>query len=294
MIVNWLYSFHMPLFFFAAGWIYKEKSVVVDLKRRLQTIVVPYFSFGFPVLIYWQLIERSFRESDMSFLDSLFGLFSGEYGRLDFNVHLWFLPCFFVTVIMFNLLVNLGKKRLAYFVAVVMSVGFIFILLPELPWGVDRVFKYIAFYAGGVLLADKTEIEILKSRVVKIIVGLCLLGLNFGLAYLDLTTSLMWFVTGFIGVFACVLLSKAINKNRLLQYFGRISLIVLCLHGPIYRIVVKMLSMPLGISTDGVRENFILAMIVVAITMAICSVAYEIVVRLAPWMVGKSYIKNYK
>lgn len=267
---------------------------MADLKRRLQTIVVPYFSFGFPTLVYWQLIERRFRQSDMSFLDSLLGLFSGEYGILDFNVHLWFLPCFFVTVILFNLLVKLGRRKLAYLLATVTSIVYIFVSLPELPWGIDRVFKFIGFYAGGVWLAGKTEIELLKNKVAKIIIVLSLLGLNFGLAYIDLTTGLMWFATGIIGVLACVLLSRAINKNRLLQYFGRISLIVLCLHGPIYRIVVKVLSMPLGISANAVRENFILAMAVVAITMAICSVAYEVVIRIAPWMVGKSYTREYK
>ena len=46
---------------------YKEKSVLTDIKRRIQTIVVPYFSFGLLVLLYWQVIERRFRDSDMSF-----------------------------------------------------------------------------------------------------------------------------------------------------------------------------------------------------------------------------------
>ena len=55
-----------------------------------------------------------------------------------------------------------------------------------------------------------------------------------------------------------------------------------------YRIVVKIVSIPLHVSTDVVRENFLLAMVVVAITMAICSMAYEIVVKAAPWMLGKS------
>ena len=81
---------------------YKEKSVLTDIKRRIQTIVVPYFSFGLLVLLYWQVIERRFRNSDMSFMDSLLGLFSGCYDNLDFNVHLWFLPCFFVTVALFQ------------------------------------------------------------------------------------------------------------------------------------------------------------------------------------------------
>lgn len=63
------------------------------------------------------MIERRFRDSDMSFMDSLLGLFSGCYDNLDFNVHLWFLPCFFVTVVLFNVLVNLGwgkEDRICY------------------------------------------------------------------------------------------------------------------------------------------------------------------------------------
>ena len=293
VIFNWIYSFHMPLFFFAAGWVYKEKPVLVDLKRRLQTIVVPYFSFGLLVLIYWQLIERRFRTSDMGFLDSFLGLISGEYGKLDFNVHLWFLPCFFMTVVLFNILVNLGHKKAAYIVTTVMSLIYIVIPLPELPLGIDRVFKYIAFYAVGVLVAEKIgEAEFVRSRLVKFLIAFCLICLNFLLAYKNLTVGIMWFVTALIGVFACTMFSQAIDKNKVLQYFGRISLIVLCLHGPIYRIVIKVLSIPLGVSTDFVRGNFLLAMVVAVITMAICSAAYEVVIRLAPWMAGKKLERN--
>ena len=50
IIFNWLYSFHMPLFFFAAGWVYKKKQFLIDIKRRIQTIVIPYFSRPFQVL----------------------------------------------------------------------------------------------------------------------------------------------------------------------------------------------------------------------------------------------------
>lgn len=56
-------------------------------------------------------------------------------------------------------------------------------------------------------------------------------------------------------------------------------------------LVVKIVSIPLHMSTDAVRENFLLAMVVVAVTMLICSIAYEIVVRIVPWMIGKKKIK---
>ena len=285
-VFNWLYSFHMPLFFLAAGWVYKEKPVLTDIKRRIQTIVVPYFSFGLLVLIYWQVIERRFRDSDMSFMDSLFGLFSGCYDNLDFDVHLWFLPCFFATVVLFNILANLGGKKIAYIVAALMSLIYVALLMPELPWGINRVFKYIGFYAVGVFLTGR-ETKIVDRKIRTGVVAVVLLILNFFLSYHNLATGIMWLVTALIGVLALILISQLINQNRVLQYLGRISLVILCIHGPVYRIVVKIVSIPLHMGTDAVRENFLLAMIVVAVTMLICSVAYEIVVRIAPWMVGK-------
>ena len=69
---NWLYSFHMPLFFFVAGYLYKQKDMLPDLKRRIQTIVIPYFSLGSIVLLYWALLERRFRDST-----------TGECGRKE-------------------------------------------------------------------------------------------------------------------------------------------------------------------------------------------------------------------
>ena len=285
-VFNWLYSFHMPLFFLVAGWVYKEKSVLTDIKRRIQTIVVPYFSFGLLVLFYWQVIERRFRDSDMSFMDSLLGLFSGSYDNLDFNVHLWFLPCFFVTVVLFNILVNLGGRKFAYIAVALMSLVYVVLPMPELPWGFNRVFKYIGFYAVGFFGAGR-ETKIVDRNVGTGAIAVILLALNFFLALHNLTTGIMWFVTAMIGVSSIILISQLINENRILQYFGRISLIVLCIHGPVYRIVVKIVSIPLHMGTDAVRENILLAMIAVAVTMFICSVAYEVVVRIGPWMVGK-------
>ena len=56
--------------------------------------------------------------------------------------------------------------------------------------------------------------------------------------------------------------------------------------------MLKIVSISLHMGTDVVRENFLLVMVVVAITMAICSTAYEAVVRVAPWMVGKKKVKE--
>ena len=268
---------------------YKQKSILVDVKRRIHTIVIPYFTFGLLVLVYWQLVERRFRDSDMSFLSSFFGLLSGQYGYLDFNVHLWFLPCFFVTVIFYNVLVSVGGRKLAWIVSVFMSVAYIVDPLPGLPWGIDRVFKYMGFYAGGHAMVCGGVEKRIKEKSLGFNGIMCLIlgALNFCFSYMDLYKGIMWFITAFIGVVSVFIISQFINENKMLQYFGRISLIVLCIHGPVYRVFVKLVSIPLGISTGAVRSNVLIALIVVVLTLAICAVAYEVVIRIAPWAVGK-------
>ena len=57
---------------------------------------------------------------------------------------------FFLTVILFNILVCLGGNKVAYTVSVLMSCIYIVFPMQELYWGFNRVFKYIGFYAIGV------------------------------------------------------------------------------------------------------------------------------------------------
>lgn len=287
IIFNWLYSFHMPLFFFAAGWVYKKKQFLIDIKRRIQTIVIPYFSFGLVVLIYWQLIERKFRYSNMSFTKALLGLLSGEYNYLDFNVHLWFLPCFFLTVILFNVIVNITNKKIAYIISAVMSLIFIAVPLPEMLWGLDRVFMYIAFYAIGDYISDDMIYIYNFNKSIQIFIAFFMMVVNFILSYFSLTTGIMWFVAGSIGVGGAMIVYNLINKNKFLEYLGQISLLILCIHGPIYRVVVKIMSILINVNTDIIRQNFLMTIIVVIITLSICSIAYKIIIYIAPWMLGK-------
>lgn len=289
VVYDWIYSFHMPLFFLAAGMVYKEKAIWIDLKRRIQTIVLPYFCFGIPTLIYWQLIERKFRDSDEDFMTAVFGLVSGQYDYLAFNVHLWFLPCFFIVVTLFNVFVHIGGRRFAVIVSIIMSLSYIIVPLPALPWGIDRAFRFIVFYAAGSIFSQRNAEKIIDehSISVKICVAVILLGINFILSYFSLNSGIMWFVTAFIGTTSMLIASVLIKGNRALEYFGKISLAVLCIHGPVYRILIKLVSIPLRVSADTVRANIFLSLIVTAFTLGICAIACQIIDRFTPWMIGK-------
>ena len=303
---NFIFSFHMPLFFMVAGWLYREIPVRQNIKHKFCTVMIPYFSFGLLTLIYWQLIERRFRASDMTFLQSLIGLIRGEYDFLDFNVHLWFLPCFFLTVVIYNGLRNVVGRRGTYIVAICLSAVYVIgvyssFVLPSLPWGLNRVCQYIGFYAIGNWMSElgvngkveagrRTVWAVIATAVLAAVFTLSLSESTIGI---DLTTGVFWFITGTLGTVAVgiysILLSglRASIINNLISFLGRISLVVLCVHGPVYRVISKVLSVVIGWETDAVRSNFFFAVVIVIITLAVCSIAYMVIDRLMPWMIGK-------
>ncbi len=288
----WIYSFHMPLFFFAGGWLYKRRNIVLDIVRRIQTVVVPYLCFGTITLVYWQLIERKFRSSDLSFVDSVLGFLLGKYDQLDFNQHLWFLPSYFIVTVLFNAIVVMGRKygkQLALIVSLVMSVIYVLIPLPSLPWGIDRAFRFIGFYAMGMLFSTFhiDEKATKAGKGILLLFAIISISINYLLASHFECSGIMWFVTATFGVFSMLLLSLCIEHNRLLEYLGLVSLGVLCIHGPVYRVLVKLISIPLHLETNETRENALLALCVVLITICICVIMYNVIKKLLPWMVGK-------
>lgn len=284
----------MPLFFFAGGWVYRKKKIKDDLLGRIKKIVIPYFTFGAVILIYWYFIERSFRSISQTFGEAALGLLLGEYKLLDFHSHLWFLPCFFVLAVFYNILVNIGGNKTAYIASAVMAVIHIFVPLPDLPWGIDRVFRYIGYYAVGHLLAElKADELVARSPIAVRLTGAVILtGGNFALAYYDLNGGAMWFVTAFVGIAGLSVISMLLERVKALQYVGRISLVILCIHGPIYRVLCKLLSMPLGVSTEELRSSAVPMLIITAVTIALCALAYELLKRIAPWTIGEKDAKS--
>ena len=49
-----IYTFHMPLFFFLSGCVFSVNKYNFKefLKRKIKTIVVPYFALGIPMIIF--------------------------------------------------------------------------------------------------------------------------------------------------------------------------------------------------------------------------------------------------
>lgn len=295
-VLGWFYSYHMPLFFFAGGLVYKKRDILSDLKARLYSTIVPYFVFGTLIALYWYFVERSFRDIDQTLGGAFLGLISGQYEYLEFHSHLWFLPCFFVTAVVYNILMNIGGKPVAYTVSLLITAAWVIFPIPSLPWGVDRVMMYIGLYAAGHAFmehgaGEKTSALPLWIKAVGAAVLLCASVL---LTDNGLTLGVMKYVTALAGIMAFLLIAMMTERVKLFVYVGRITLVTLCIHGPVYRVLIKLISIPMNCTTDEVRSNILPVLLITVVTTAICAAVYELLKRFVPWIIGVKRAKTDK
>lgn len=302
-IYNWIYSFHMPLFFLASGVVYKERPLLEDIIHRARTIMIPYFAFGIITLSYWQLAERHYKPSDFSFAKALKGLLIGNEDALVFNIPLWFLPCFFLTLVLYNLIrritqrcikhaSRLRKQSISFAFCIVLCVIYSLDILRPLPWGIDRIPKYIVFVAIGEMLLPTPKNGYENATTARTPVTPCrrtrfcsfLLALTLSAPSIILSNKLsyndvkyQWYLVAGIGCTLVIALSIAIANSRCLQLCGRAALTTLCIHGAIYRALIYALSQFTGYSLEWFRTTPVIILVLALVTTVICTLAHSLV-----------------
>lgn len=113
---QYLYSFHVPLFFFVIGLYFKASRVSFChfCKKKAISLLVPYFAFAvISVLIFSVLGELASSALDSDAVDFSLGtnLLEVLTGQCRANRPLWFLPCMFVFYILCFGLTKLTENR---------------------------------------------------------------------------------------------------------------------------------------------------------------------------------------
>lgn len=108
-ITTWIYTFHVPLFFFLSGVIFHEETLSIKtfLKKKGMALLVPFF--------VWALISTGTFAGMSSFISMQPTLQSSQtnplisilMGYCDANSPLWFLPCLFIVEILMLIIIKL-------------------------------------------------------------------------------------------------------------------------------------------------------------------------------------------
>lgn len=190
IVCQWIYTFHMPLFFFISGYLLEytsarkgRKIVDVELKpfisRKAKRLLIPYLFWGtavfFPKAMLASFSVRPIDASLSSYIYMIVHPYKNVVGSL------WFLPTLFMVfslmIIMFKLCRRLhpsikGKLNIAVFVSLAVSC-FTFYDFDQLL-NLEGVVYYIFYFLSGVWMARNKPIESLKHTFLLFVVSLVL------------------------------------------------------------------------------------------------------------------------
>ena len=268
MLKQFIYAFHMPLFFVLAGFLMAVKGEAgKDLKsvilHKAKGLLVPYVIFSVLYLIVSFIEIKAGVVTDVSVAgNAIRSLFL--YG----DSVLWFLPCLFFAEAGGLFIANYFGKNWQVILTIALGLGFYLPILrgqdifskigvmlnngiPSagncliMLWMVLlRSGMMLVFLMAGYLCKDAIGRLSRVRRVPKILVAIVSLLATFGVSLLNQSSidikninigNPFLFITGaMLGSVGIITLSMLLERVRILRFWGRNSLIIMCTHLNLY------------------------------------------------------------
>ena len=216
-----------------------------------------------------------------------------------FNVPLWFLPClFFVQIVGAFLFPKLQDRRLLWIVSIVW-VAFLSVSQFEIKsmWISQTLYSF-PFFAIGYLVGKKNFISFEKkygniSWWCRSFAFLPLICLFFCCCRNDMMSShypmgyIAFFVVAIICFYCCFVLSVNVTKFKWLLWLGENSLVIMCLHEPLKRIIIVIFSRILHMEVMAVRESISLSILITCVTITIIVPVCIFINKKCSWVLGR-------
>lgn len=265
-LTTYIYSFHIPLFFFVSGYLFDAGRYVgyrFFLKRRFFTRIIPYLFFY--MISYVIILIKVAWIAGSNFTSLLvtggFKLFlypiiiglvyaNGEWLSRVENVALWFLPCLFVAENIFYALHKIVKADIIKLWLILFGVSLVayfenLYVKTSLPWTINGSLTGVVFCGLGFTMK-----ELSKQRVTPILKNKIVTMLFWGVftiicAFLALLNGrvdmneniygnyLLFYGAAISGIISYVLMAPILAIFPFFSYLGRNSIIMFGLHMPI-------------------------------------------------------------
>lgn len=250
-LLAYVSSFHMPIFFFLSGYIFslkKDKHFSEFIVKKFKTLIIPYLFFGLIACLYCLVFIS--KQSALETLKALFTVSSINFGQ---SQALWFLPCIFITELMFYLIVLKVKNNKSIlcvlFVLSLLGYSYSKFTNVRLLYSSDIALTAIVFYGLGYIVKNSRKINVYLTRASeKLYLILFMFILDCILSWINGITDMrnlvynnyfLYYFSAISGILSYILLFihlctlRGFIKSKVIKsmlYFGRNTLILLVLN----------------------------------------------------------------
>lgn len=318
-ISSWIYSFHIPLFFFLSGMVFrikKEENFISFIKRKIKSIVIPYFALGIVIWLFFSIIFLLDKKPP-AFIASAIDTPGKMFVNFILQRHywtVWFLAClFFASLIFWAQLKFINKKWLLFLTSLVIcGITFIYYRLGgnTLFWNIDTALIAQFFMMLGYLFKNSYKLEKIKTTVCdnkinqrKFIFTLIflllniifwVLGIKIGNATLDMSVHIygievFTMLSAIFGILFVLSVSSCLSTISALVYLGQNTMLVFAWHSRIVIVAFKYLYFYIGVFQNmNLITSCIYALITaVGIFIILLPIDYLIRKSKLKWMLGK-------
>lgn len=286
LFARWIYTFHMPLFFFATGFLRygrKNKTWKTFLTKKLKTVIVPYVVFWtisvviFNNLSYLIKFKQFFPIGLNEFKGLLLG---GEWlNSYSNNFGLWFLQTYFIASIVFEIIVRNFNSKIKVF-------AFVFFTLATVPFQsfltgrpifhinvlpAALSFMFIGYFVKYAM--SQGRLKSLQDNILiggfSIIIGWILSVLNHYGNISDIKSPL-YIISATLTILGIYILSDRLTNSKILNYIGSATIYILGLHCITFPVIQKLLS------NIGLNNTYLVIIATVALSVFMCCAMVEI------------------
>ena len=243
-----LYAFHMPLFFFLSGLLFKDKKerFGIIFKSKTKSLMRPWLIILFVSFLVCLAIPQWRNEITLKAV--LSDLYTANTNVFQ-NSSLWYLVCFYFMLLIFFFVNKIKRTILFVIVSIVFAVGLLWIKelldmtnLPfhRLPFKIDSALVALVFFCVAYLL--KGKIFSLMTRKISLLIimpiillaaVLCVLNGWSNINSLDFgRIRLLYYPVAFLGITSVCLVSLYITRlnwkplSSFLEFYGKNSLLI--------------------------------------------------------------------
>lgn len=250
-ILNFIYLFHMPLFFFISGYFFKDKYTLSPweyIKKRILGLYVPFISFELFALFFHNLFLqwRIYNEGETAqytlrdFIAIAQHVISFNHTQI-MTFTFWFLPCLFMVSLMF-LGINIISAKAGRFaelskVLMVSSVSFLGFLLIKfnvvLNWSFRTAMVALTLFYLGYLYSRYEKKVVDHFAIGAVCTVILLIGMR---SRIDMSMDVyinpaFFYLNAIAGIYLTLYVSKLLcykySGLRFLTYCGEQTIIIM-------------------------------------------------------------------
>jgi acyltransferase len=289
-VMNFIYAFHMPVFFFLSGLLLSEQKLALPLRRfivlQVRGLGIPYLFFFLLSYLYWlpthRLAAAAKTLGPMAWWEPLLGLLMGNQHAWVVNAVLWFFLCLFMTTCIYFIAKRFFSAGL---LALVFSLqGIVFALFyvpswPRWPWALDSTLIALGFYAAGhfarAYYPQLAQLSRPRAAILVLVLGLVLLAGTALNGKVDLNSLVLgnllflYFVNAYIGIVGLWLIGMLMPSKPVLTWIANHTIIIFPTHLLLYSLFTGIAVIVLGWPHNFKESSWIWAVVFPALALGL-------------------------